>query len=78
MSLRRVWSSVLHVLFWRPILSAREVSSRIFAPPSPFIVNNLFHKPQGLRTIYFILPLSLREFFYDSLSRTVLPDDTRI
>jgi hypothetical protein len=63
MNRRRVCSSVLHVFVWRPNLSAREISSRIFAPPSPSIVDDVFHKPQGLRTIYFILWLSLREFF---------------
>jgi hypothetical protein len=46
-----------------PNLLARAISSRIFAPPSPSIVGNVFHKPQGLRTIYFILSLSLQEFF---------------
>jgi hypothetical protein len=63
MNRRRVCSSVLHVFFQRPNLSAKEIPSRIFAPPSPSIVDNVFHKSQGLRTIYFILWLSLREFF---------------
>jgi hypothetical protein len=49
-------------ILWRLNLSARKILSRIFAPPSPSIVNNVFHKPQGLRMIYFILSLSLREF----------------
>jgi hypothetical protein len=63
MNRRRVCLSVLHVFFWRPNLSATEISSRIFALPSPSIVDNVFHQPQGLRTIYFILSLSLQELF---------------
>jgi hypothetical protein len=62
MNRRRVCSSVLHVFFWHPNLSSREIPSQIFTPPSPSIVDNVFHKPQGLRTIDFILWLSLREF----------------
>jgi hypothetical protein len=58
-----LYSSVLHRFFWRPNLSAREISSRIFASPSPSIVDNVFHKPQGLGMIYFIWSLSLRECF---------------
>jgi hypothetical protein len=63
MNRRRVWSSVLHVFFWRSNLSAREISSRIFVPTSLSIVDDVFHKPQGSKTIYFILRLSQRAFF---------------
>jgi hypothetical protein len=64
MNRRRVCSSVLHVFFWCPNLSATEISSRIFAPLSPPIIDNVFHKPQGFRMIYFIFWLSPRDFLW--------------
>jgi hypothetical protein len=63
--------------FSRPNLSAREILSQIFAPPSPSIVDNVFHKPTRIENDLFHLVIIFMGIPYDIVSGMALLDDTR-